>query len=1548
MKTLYSLVLAGAAGVILFAAGVSVGRNTRLQEQPSKDNAATNAAEVAALPVATNAPAVMKVLRVRQSGDNEITFVLSQLPDMEAVRSYVSVEPAPVGGLSFSSHGHSLSISGDFAFRTDHRLTVRAGLPIKGAAGSGGMERDFVYDFRRKDLEAQVDFTANGRYLPPIGARALEVEAVNAPLVRVALRRVEPRNVVQLLAREEDVYSHRWGNVIDACETVELSGEEECQELKCRVEPNKPVKFNVPVVMNDGGASNGIYLVSLGPTGCSECDRTYRVVCVSDLGLSVRKSGKDGIGVWVTSLSTGETVGDAWIEVYSASNVKIMEGRTDSNGWCAARRIARGEPFAVVAIAPDADDMTFMALRDSMKVDETNADGARRKYLAGKEVEAFVWTDRGIYRHGERIFLHSILRDADRKAPRQFPVELTLTSPKGRVLSTRTVMPGILGSLDYEGFEVPPEHPSGVWTIKAKIPGEDGRVLGSCKVKVEEFAPPQIRVRVETLDDHEITNFAFAVSAEHLFGGPAHGLSCEGAVVFEDASFAPSGWEGWRFGDEDRGIVPNFRRLNVPSLDRDGRCVVDASMPEELGLPKAAVKVTAQGTVFEDGGRPATARRSVVLHYYPYYIASDMRDCLQMKRVGGPVVRFACVGHDGKRLPHERRLVMKLERIDSVYSYRKTVNGWYTWDCDRVRSTVADGLLIEIPASANAEVALPIDKPGDYAVIVTDPENNVSFSRSFYLGGLGDREVRSPLSNPSKVSVVPDRKIYRVGERPRLILKSPFTGNALITVMRDKMIHSKVVALTNATQVVELNGVDVGDAPSVDVYVSVVQGVRNNSSKLAVRAHGQTTLSIRPLENEIPVMVDADVRVADCGSEVTARIAAPGAEQVVVTLVDEGINLLTGESIPDPIGYFAAPREANHPLFDLYHRMLPVIGEDLPRASGIQTGGGIGAELLGRVSPTPTRRFRPLAMWKSKVPVVNGNARVEFKLPEFVGEVRITVLAYNRSAVGAAAITRKVTPKLVSLPDAPRFAAPEDMFDVSLPVFNRSGSDGDFGYEIYANGKMVASAPRILLAKEASTNIVVSVRAMSEPGEMILKFHLRGMGEVHEQLINLPIRPAVAWRETAGVRKLLDGERFVPDEGRFRFKEFETPLAGLHGAFSWLADYPYGCLEQTSSRVFPLVFAEGLPDDLFEGVMCDRGEFVKLGMRRVESMIRAHDFVMWPDCNYAPWNREVSIYAAHFLFEAEVAGYAIDPAARNVVLGFLSRWAMSTNSMESAYACQVLAVARKPERDRMYRLFDDRESLAQISRARLARAFANIHDRRRAETLLENVVAPSSVKEAAFVMLALLDLSADEEKLLPLVEYLNDARGARRNCWKTTEDNAHALMALGAYHRKYPPRAGERYVAWRKLELPRLEELTDEDHGISITRRFLSPEGGGVDLMNLKCGEMVMVELILKSMDTRVLNDLVIEDLFAACFEPVHQPLQSDDADWVMRSDARDDRMLVFSKKFDLEKNHEVKFRYALRVVSAGEFVLPGASAEGMYDPALRSRRAPGRIVVRR
>ena len=372
----------------------------------------------------------------------------------------------------------------------------------------------------------------------------------------------------------------------------------------------------------------------------------------------------------------------------------------------------------------------------------------------------------------------------------------------------------------------------------------------------------------------------------------------------------------------------------------------------------------------------------------------------------------------------------------------------------------------------------------------------------------------------------------------------------------------------------------------------------------------------------------------------------------------------------------------------------------------------------------------------------------------------------------------------------------------------------------------------------------------------------------------------------------------------------------------------------------------------FGSVAADgRAKYVEAGVRRVESMVREKGFVMWPDCNYEPWDVEVSLYAAHFLVEAERSGAALEEGAKKRVMKFLARWAMSPANSVSAYACHTLALAGKPDRDRMLRLYIGRDRLDLVSRARLARGFVMTGERAFATELLRSADSPASVKEAAFALLAMLELDPSDARIPALVSYLGSKRGGERYSWGTTGDNAHALLALGAYYRVRRPAKGARFVCWRALELPDAASVTNEASEISAERRYYTAEGELADLDALKCGDLLVAEIAIRSEASRDLSDLVVEDLFAGAFEPVHSPLDAKlcpwiprgGADWVMRSDARDDRMLVFSKKFRLEAGGEVKFHYPLRVVSPGEFALPGVAVEAMYQPSIRARTAPAR-----
>ena len=1201
-----------------------------------------------------------------------------------------------------------------------------------------------------------------------------------------------------------------------------------------------------------------------------------RVVCMTDLGLHVRKDGPD-LSVWVTSLTNAVPVSGVHVEAYSRANELLAGAMTGPDGLCRLAIKSGAEPYGI--LATKGGDCSFITLVPRMETNEFYPGGVRDRYLAPGEAEAFVWTERGIYRHDETIFVQALVRHATNHESRiaNHELSLVLVGPRGKPFRSVPARTDASGAVTCDALFVPAQQPSGTWTVQLRLPGKDGALLGERDIRVEEFVPPQIRVKLRPLDE---TN-RYEISAEHLFGGAARSLACQTAVTFEDASFNPKGWYGWSFGDERAYIRPNFVREEDLVTDDSGRCAFSVRYPSNCGRPAEMVMVSVEATVIEDGGRPVTVRRTERRHFYPFYIGSDLPAVLAAPTDGKPPkVRIACVAPDGTALAGVRRLKVTL-RCSDRRSSGDAVN--FTADTD------ADG---------RAEVELPMDRCGSWQLTVADPWTDVAFSRDFWytsseyeyaeLGGGGRR---------ASLELALDRAVYRAGETPRLTIKSPFAGTALLAVHRDRTVYTEVVALTNATTEIALRPVEPQWAPNVDVTVSVVRPLE--------RASGVATVRVVPPE-KVEVAVKCEP-VAGREGLVAVEFTAPGATDAAVALVDEGINILTAEPVPDPDGWFHRARTADRSLYDVYNRLLKAVTGPIGRA---KMGGGADADLLGRISPQPTRRFRPLALFRSGVKPTNGVFRVVFDVGEFAGELRATALAWNVRAAGAAKAVRKVRPALVMQPDAPRFAAPGDRFETSLHL----SADG------------------------LETNIFAFVTASGEPGEMVLPFEYAFRGQVHRREILLPVRPAVAWRETNWVERC-GAKR--PKAGVVRGKNevtscevFESRAGELAAAYRWLADYPHGCLEQTSSRILPLL---GVPG---------KEEFVDAGVRRVVSMIRGGHFVMWPDCDYEPWDKEVSLYASHFLVEAWRKGAQVPDWARERILGFLRSWATSKDRSVAAYACHSLALAGEQAADGMNRLYDERGDLSPLDRARLARAYVRGGDLKRARELARNAASPGSVKEAAFSLLAALE-AGEEAPVAALVAYLESHRDRATFAWGTTGDNAHALLALGEYYRRRPAEPGAAFAVWRRLDLPRPEEVRDESNVIDVRREFRTLGGAPADLSNLRRGDLLVVELTLSAAESRWFSDLVVEDLFAAGLEYAGE---EGDArpNWVMRYDARDDRMLVFSKRFWMEKGNEVKFRYRVRAVTAGEFALPGVAVEAMYAPAVRARRAPGRVVVRR
>jgi len=262
------------------------------------------------------------------------------------------------------------------------------------------------------------------------------------------------------------------------------------------------------------------------------------------------------------------------------------------------------------------------------------------------------------------------------------------------------------------------------------------------------------------------------------------------------------------------------------------------------------------------------------------------------------------------------------------------------------------------------------------------------------------------------------------------------------------------------------------------------------------------------------------------------------------------------------------------------------------------------------------------------------------------------------------------------------------------------------------------------------------------------------------------------------------------------------------------------------------------------------------------------------------------------------------------------------------------------------------------------------------------------LREATFGLLAALDINRDAPFVTACVREIERLRN-RHSHWGTTQDNALALLALGAWRLAVPQEENGDFTAvvtWqggegrsgatnafacavagtaattvsnegpgtmyvtRRVEGVPLAALPEVSAGISVKREWLTLDGAPLQTNVLTRGDLLVVKLTVNA-GVQPVNDVIVEDLLPACLEIECADLRkagtlpwivNPATDWVVHNEARDDRMLVFGAT---TFGDHVYF-YSARVVTSGQFTLPAITATRMYAPEVEARTKAGVVTV--
>ncbi|HUT34060.1 MAG TPA: alpha-2-macroglobulin [Planctomycetota bacterium] len=1569
----------------------------------------------------------------RTPDDVRVTVSCNQPLDLDAAPRHIQVEPQVA--LKVLPNYDGFQLLGAFVPTRRYKLTFQKGLAARNGAALG---KDVVRSIVIPEVQASMHFRTQGIYLGAQSSMVLPLECVNVRRVDLSITQVYPNNVVHYL-RDSDRRS-----VGELCRHVHE------EKLTLPQRPNERQVRELDLRKLLGADARGAYIVTAFTPDVRWGDREEQLILVSDLGLSVKRSDTDLL-VWVNTLSTVQPVEGASVAVFSRASQQLLSGTTDAGGiahfkgvdWSSGR-----QPFVVAATK--GNDTGVLEL-DAGQLDDSELDAGGRPYLAAG-YEAFVYSDRGIYRPGSEVRLHALVRGKDLAVPKPFPVQFRIQRPDGRLFKTLAAKLSQWGSAGTT-VEVPSHALTGRYTVEVRLPG-DKAAIGSHTFQVEEFMPDRMKVTLTAKEQRWKAGdeVAVAVKATHLFGSPAADRQVEARCEFIASTFTHPQLPDFHFADSARKLVAAPTKLAEETLDKNGECVLTVRVPKGL-LPPSAVTAVVTASVKELGGRAVSASLAFDVDCYPHYIGLA-RASKEYARAGVPEkLLVAAVKPDGAavgRLALEGTVcrviwntVLRLQ--DSSYRFvsereEKTV--------EQLSCTIADG---------RGEVDFAPKDIGEYIVRLQDKASGASADLRFYCSGEGDAPWT--LEKPARVELVADKAAYAPGDTARILIKAPFPGKALLTVETDRIHLAQALTLEGNTAEFRFP-VTAALAPNAYCSATVIRTTAPGSRWAVQRAYGAVPilLDCKPRQLKVEVVAPEETRPGKpLRVALRVRDAAGAGQKAEVTLaaVDEGICQLTRFRTPDPWGFFFAKRSLGVAASDIYARLMPE--PERKKAGTDSAPGGDGGEedfdprLL---NPVGVQRVKQVALWKAGIETdADGAAEVVLDVPAFTGQLRIMAVAASASDFGACERPAHVKQPLMVQTSFPRFLAPGDQFTVPVTVFNNTGKGGTVQLAAEGTGGMVilSDAPSAVEVEHGREKTVsFTVQAPLVPGPAAITVRARLGGETAEEKVDIPVRPPATLQFASGSGTVKAGQtaRFtVPGDwlkgtDRYWLSFSPLPTLKLGSSLRYLLRYPYGCIEQTTSTVFPLLYlgdvAKVVEPDL-DGKEIE--SLVQAGIDRVFSMqTYSGGFGFWPGYGEVyPWG---SIYATHFLVEAAKAGYDIPKDNLDSALGYLDGLLTEDDAAEApppakAYACLVLAAAGKPNRSWTLRLAERSDELPAYSRFHAAAALAAIKEDKLAGQLLAAATLPpvakardtgdllhSSAREAAILLSVYLDLQPDHPSVPLLVQRLADAM--RDGRWATTQENAFALMALGKYARRLAAEksdfkaevtaggerlasltsgdsvllkpkdlggrevqvatqgAGTLYYYWGAEGIPTKETAVERDTSLKVRRRFLSRDGGELDLKSVKQGEIVIVELTL---DNGVpVKNLVVNDLLPAGFEienprlatseqvdvaavqharevtpammrhapgteeddappppangaakPRPRPLNPD------RVEMRDDRLILFA---DLDSSGLWRHCYVVRAVTCGRFRLPALDAFCMYNPEICSVHGAGTVEI--
>jgi uncharacterized protein YfaS (alpha-2-macroglobulin family) len=1159
---------------------------------------------------------------------------------------------------------HSRDHHFKFKLEGDGQLYVRIDKSLRARSGYD-LAENFTSVLVAPELPQEIDIQGDGGLLALSGERKLSIRSRGVPVIKFEIDRVLSTQINHLVSQTEGEFQapeFKHGS-FDQDNISRIAREDQAINLQNKWKANYSA-FDFSKYLqkpSDGGSERGLFF--LKARGWDPVTKKFikgatasRFILVSDLGLLIKKNADHTSDVFVASIKTGQPVGGVMVELLGRNGIAVQSAKTSADGRVTFASVEKNEheKKPVVYVARLGEDISFIPYaRDDRMLNFSRFDVDGVTTVLAEDLDAFVFTERGVYRPGDEMHIGLVIKQRNWKGRLTgLPVETEVIDARALTVQTKKLALPAVGFAEVS-YTTAYESPTGEYTINVYLVKNNKRstLLGSTTVNVKEFLPDRMKIetRLSKTSAHgwvDPKEMSASIALANLYGTPASDRRVKSRVELSPASFSFSEFPDYSFYDalldEKKERQHETVDLGEQNTNAEGAAQFDLQLDR---FADATYQMQFFAEAFEgEGGRSITGQASVLVSALPYVVGYKSDGNLNYINANTPrVVDLLAVDPQLKHIALEN-ITIEVIAEEHVSVVARKPNGSYGYE-SVLKARVAKSEKIAIAADG-LRYQLPTSDPGDYIVELRDTGGRKLSRIRFSVVGSGI--VKRALDKNAELQVKLARKQYNSGEEIEISITAPYAGSGLITIERDKVYALQWFKTDAASSVQRIK---VPDNFEGSGYINVA----------LIRALDSKEVFTSPLSyGVVPFTANIEKRRLKVDLETTA-IAKPGEpfhisyktdrpSRIAIFAVDQGILQVSDYKLPDPLGFFfrkCALGVETGQIMDLI----------MPEFSILRSMSAFGGDGDNPKQLNPFKRVteKPVVYWSGIVDADATTREVIYNVPDyFSGTLTVMAVAVADEATGAAQKNALIRGPFVITPSVPLLAAPGDDFEVGVTVANNvEGSGENAEVQIRAESsehvqivKTPSQTLKIAEGREQTTSF--SVHVNDKLGSGMITFIAIAGGKETRLRSTISVRPPATFMTQVRSGNFTKTSVDLP-KTREMYPEFRKliasvsalPLGLAHGLDVYLKEFPHGCSEQIASGAFcRLVLANEADFGL------DRKE-VNAQLENVFGVLRRRQNDQGA---FGYWGPEkgagidfMSVYAMHFLIEAKAAGFAPPP-----------------------------------------------------------------------------------------------------------------------------------------------------------------------------------------------------------------------------------------------------------------------------------------------------------------